>query len=84
MLHLQMRRPRVGHIDFLNCLPLFWGLARSGDLIDLDLRKDTPDRLNDALVRGQLDIGPISVVEYLRNADGLMVLPDIAVGRTGR
>ncbi|MEU0132163.1 MULTISPECIES: menaquinone biosynthesis protein [unclassified Streptomyces] len=76
-------RPRVGHIDFLNCLPLFWGLARTGSLLDLDLHKDTPERLSDALVRGDLDIGPISVMEYLRNADDLVVLPDIAVGADG-
>ena len=46
------RRPRVGHIQFLNCLPLYWGLMRSGALLGVDLHKDTPDRLNDALVAG--------------------------------
>jgi chorismate dehydratase len=78
-----MRRPRVGHIQFLNCLPIYWGLMRSGALIDVDLRKDTPDRLNTALVTGELDIGPISVAEYLRHADDLFVLPDLAVGSDG-
>jgi chorismate dehydratase len=77
------RRPRVGHIQFLNCLPLYWGLIRSGALLDVDLTKDTPDRLNDALVRGDLDIGPISLVEYLRHADDLLVLPGLAVGSDG-
>ncbi len=76
-------RPRVGHIQFLNCLPIYWGLVRSGALLDVDLRKDTPDRLNDALVRGDLDIGPISLVEYLRHADELVLLPDLAVGSDG-
>ncbi|MFD5563366.1 menaquinone biosynthetic enzyme MqnA/MqnD family protein [Kitasatospora griseola] len=76
-------RPRVGHIQFLNCLPLYWGLARTGNLLDLDLTKDTPEKLSDRLVAGDLDIGPITCVEYLRNADRLMVLPDIAVGSDG-
>lgn len=76
-------RPRVGHIQFLNCLPLYWGLMRSGALLDVDLHKDTPDRLNTALVAGDLDIGPISLVEYLRHADELLLLPDIAVGSDG-
>ncbi len=79
----QVRRPRVGHIQFLNCLPLYWGLMRSGALLDVDLHKDTPDRLNTALVAGDLDIGPISLVEYLRHADELLLLPDIAVGSDG-
>jgi chorismate dehydratase len=77
------QRPRVGHIQFLNCLPIYWGLMRSGALLDVDLRKDTPDRLNAALVAGDLDIGPISLVEYLRHTDDLLLLPDLAVGSDG-
>jgi chorismate dehydratase len=77
------QRPRVGHIQFLNCLPIYWGLMRSGALLDVDLRKDTPDQLNAALVAGDLDIGPISLVEYLRHADELLLLPDLAVGSDG-
>ncbi|MEV4540507.1 menaquinone biosynthetic enzyme MqnA/MqnD family protein [Micromonospora echinaurantiaca] len=76
-------RPRVGHIQFLNCLPIYWGLMRSGALIDVDLHKDSPDRLSAALVAGDLDIGPISQVEYLRHADELLLLPDLAVGSDG-
>lgn len=73
----------MGHIQFLNCVPLYWGLARTGTLFDLDLRKDTPERLSDALVAGDLDISPITCVEYLRNAEQLVVLPEIAVGSDG-
>ncbi|MER5782388.1 menaquinone biosynthesis protein [Streptomyces mobaraensis] len=76
-------RPRVGHIQFLNCLPLYWGLARTGALLDLDLSKDTPERLSEALIRGDLDIGPVTLVEYLRHADELVAMPDIAVGCDG-
>ncbi|MFC4021033.1 menaquinone biosynthetic enzyme MqnA/MqnD family protein [Micromonospora sp. GCM10011542] len=79
----RIARPRVGHIQFLNCLPIYWGLMRSGALLDVDLHKDTPDRLNTALVAGDLDIGPISLVEYLRHADELLLLPDLAVGSDG-
>jgi chorismate dehydratase len=78
-----VQRPRVGHIQFLNCLPIYWGLMRSGALLDVDLHKDTPDRLNTALVAGDLDIGPISLLEYLRNADDLLLLPNLAVGSDG-
>jgi chorismate dehydratase len=78
-----LRRPRVGHIQFLNCLPLYWGLMRSGALLDVDLHKDTPDRLNAALIAGDLDVGPISLLEYLRHVDELVLLPDLAVGSDG-
>ncbi len=80
---LRLAKPRVGHIQFLNCLPIYWGLVHSGALLDVELTKDTPDRLSDALVAGELDIGPISLVEYLRHADELVLLPDIAVGSDG-
>jgi chorismate dehydratase len=76
-------KPRVGHIQFLNCIPIYWGLVRSGALLDLDLVKDTPERLSEQLVAGALDIGPISLVEYLKHADELVVLPDVAVGSDG-
>ena len=76
-------RPRVGHIQFLNCLPIYWGLMRSGALLDVDLHKDTPDRLSADLVAGRLDIGPITLVEYLRHADELLLLPNLAVGSDG-
>jgi chorismate dehydratase len=78
-----VRRPRVGHIRFLNCLPLYWGLMRSGELINVDLRQDAPDRLGAALIAGDLDIGPISLVDFLHHADELLVLPDLAVGSDG-
>jgi len=79
----ELARPRVGHIQFLNCLPIYWGLVRAGALLDVELTKDTPDRLSELLVAGELDVGPISLVEYLRNAEHLALLPDIAIGSDG-
>lgn len=76
-------RPRVGHIKFLNCLPLLWGMARTGSLLDLELTRDTPEHLSDALVNGDLDIGPVSLLESLKNSEDLVVLPDIAIGSDG-
>ena len=76
-------RPRVGHIQFLNCLPLYWGLARTGTLLDLELSKDTPEKLGERLVAGELDISPVSLVPFLQHAGELVALPDIAVGCDG-
>ncbi len=78
-----MVRPRVGHIQFLNCVPLYWGLARTGTLLDVELTKDTPEKLSAQLVEGSLDIGPVTLMEYLKHADQLVALPDIAVGCDG-
>ncbi|MET9905392.1 menaquinone biosynthesis protein [Streptomyces sp. NPDC006476] len=77
------RRPRVGRSAFLTCTPLYWGLARSTALLDIDLVQDTPDRLTGRLLSGDLDLSSISLVEYLRHSDDLVMLPDIAVGSDG-
>ena len=77
------RRPRVGHIQFLNCVPIYWGLMHSGALLDLELIKDSPERLGERLVAGELDISPISFVEFLRHSEELVVLADVAVGSDG-
>ncbi len=73
----------MGHIQFLNCVPLYWGLARTGTLLDLELTKDTPEKLSERLVRGDLDIAPVTLVEFLRAADDLVAFPDLAVGCDG-
>lgn len=67
----------------MNCFPLLWGLARTGALLDLELVKDTPDHLSDALLSGALDVSPVSLIDLLKNTDDLMVLPDIAIGSDG-
>ncbi|MEU5973736.1 menaquinone biosynthesis protein [Streptomyces sp. NPDC047315] len=70
-------------MQFLNCVPLYWGLARTGTLVDFELTKDTPEKLSEQLVRGELDIAPITLVEFLRHSDRLVAFPDIAVGCDG-
>ncbi|WP_308295039.1 menaquinone biosynthesis protein [Streptomyces sp. NK08204] len=76
-------RPRVGRSGFLTCAPLYWGLARSTALLDIDLVQDTPDRLTGRLLSGDVDVSAISSVEYLRYSSDLVVLPGIAVGSDG-
>ncbi|WP_425556083.1 menaquinone biosynthetic enzyme MqnA/MqnD family protein [Glycomyces endophyticus] len=64
-------------------MPIYWGLARTGALLEFDLRRDAPDELSRQLVEGDLDIGPITLVEYLRHSDELLLIPDPAVAADG-
>ena len=73
----------MGHIQFLNCLPLYYGLVQDGALVDMELTKGTPTELNRLLLAGALDIAPISSIEYLRHADELLLLPDLTVSADG-
>ena len=72
-------RPRVGHIQFLNCLPLYYGLVKSQALLDIELIKGTPTELNGLLINGRLDISPISSIEYARHSESLILFPDFTV-----
>jgi len=76
-------RPKVGHIQFLNCLPLYYGLVKSHALLDIELIKGTPTELNSMLIKGILDISPISSIEYGRNHGSLMLFPDFTVSSDG-
>lgn len=73
----------MGHIQFLNCLPVFWGLSRQGSLGDFDLRRGTPEVLTRSLLAGELDISPVTLFEFLKHSDELVVLPDMAIGCDG-
>jgi chorismate dehydratase len=78
-----MQRPRIGHIQFLNCLPLYYGLINNNVLFDIELVKGTPMELNQWLIEGKLDIGPISSIEYCRYSDDLWLLPNLSVSCDG-
>ena len=76
-------KPRLGHIQFLNCLPLYYGLVKNDVLLDVDLVKAAPRDLATMLIAGELDVAPIPAIEYARHADELVLLPDISVSSDG-
>lgn len=78
-----MSRPRLGHIQFLNCLPLYYGLVKSDAILDVDLVKAPPRQLAEMLLAGQLDAAPIPAIEYARHADDLVLIPDISISSDG-
>jgi len=76
-------KPKVGHIQFLNCLPLYYGLVKNEALLDLELIKGTPTELNSLLINGKLDISPISSIEYARHHKSLVLFPEFTVSSDG-
>lgn len=78
-----MPRPRLGHIQFLNCLPLYYGMVKNDVLLDVDLVRANPADLASELVDGTLDLAPIPAIEFARHADQFVLLPDIAISSDG-
>jgi chorismate dehydratase len=76
-------RPRLGHIQFINCLPLYYGMVKNDVLLDVDLVKANPADLATELLDGKLDLAPIPAIEYARHADQFVLLPDIAISSDG-
>jgi len=76
-------RPRVGHIQFINSLPIYYGLVKESGILDLDLVKGLPTELNTLLLEGKLDVSPISSIEYARHRDDLLLLPGPTVSCRG-
>lgn len=78
-------KPRVGHIDFLNVLPLAYGYAHAGAGLaeDLSITRGVPAELNEKIVTDALDISNVSSILYARHAEKLVVLPHLCVSSDG-
>jgi chorismate dehydratase len=70
---------RVSAVSFLNARPLVVGLEHEPALFDL--RFDLPAVCADRLHRGEVDLGLIPVIEYLRG--DYRLVPDIAIASDG-
>jgi len=69
---------KVSFIEFLNAVPLGWGLLHGYPNDSVELFLDVPSQCADKLSRGEVDVGLIPVIEYQR-IPGLKVVPDIAI-----
>lgn len=69
--------PIIGHIDFLNVLPLSYGYKTCA--ADLQIIRGVPTFLNDELKAGRIDLSNVSSIEYARQSDKLLILPKICV-----
>ena len=77
-----MSCPRVGHINFLNVLPLSWSYAHGADK-GLILTRGVPAVLNNDIVNHRLDVSNVSSIIYARDSDELVILPDVCISTDG-
>ncbi|BBB92311.1 MAG TPA: menaquinone biosynthesis protein [Methylomusa anaerophila] len=74
---------RLGHIDFINCLPLAHGLKAGGFGQDLDIVAGAPSWLNRLAIDGKVDITPVSSIIYAINKNRFLILPDVSISAKG-
>ncbi|MEA3466493.1 MAG: menaquinone biosynthesis protein [Thermodesulfobacteriota bacterium] len=68
---------KIGHIDYLNCVPFFHYLKECG--FNGTIVKGVPSVLNKMLAQGQLDVSPSSSFEYARSYQDYLLLPGLSI-----
>ena len=74
---------RIGHFEFLNGYPLYYGLEKNEGWGCFELVRGVPTYLNGLLLAGELDISPVSSIEYAAHAADLILLPSISITADG-
>jgi chorismate dehydratase len=80
-----MRSAKVGYIDYLNSLPIYYGLETGQVPMPqgMSLVKAAPTTLNAMLAKGELDVSPVSSFAYAQHAEDLVLLPGLSINSTG-
>jgi chorismate dehydratase len=69
---------RLGRISYVNMAPVFFRLDAEVEEV-----AGVPTDLNRRLLEAEIDLAPISSIEYARNADRLRILPRLCVSSEG-
>lgn len=73
---------RVAVVDYLNAVPLFWGLQHGPHKRLFDLQFMLPSKCADALCAGEVDGAILPSIEYQR-IEGLRIVPGLCVASPG-
>jgi chorismate dehydratase len=74
---------RIGRIPYINCYPVYGGIDRGVVQLDAELVDGVPTDLNRRMAARELDISVVSAVEYARDSDRYLLLPDLAISCDG-
>lgn len=77
-----MPLPRVSVVQYLNTVPLIWGMVRGEQREKYNLSFTTPAGCADAVRRGEAELGIIPSIEYQR-LDRARILPGLSVASKG-
>ena len=78
-----MTRLRVGRIPYVNCYPVYGAIDRGIVALDGEMVDGVPTALNAMMADGALDVSVVSAVEYARDAERYLLLPDLAISCDG-
>jgi len=71
----------LGVIEFINTIPIYFGLQT--DPLAITRVVANPAQLNERMTQGLLDVSPVSSAHYLRHKDRYVLLDDLSVSSYG-
>ena len=74
---------RVGRIPYINCFPVYGAVDRGVVPLRARLVDGVPTALNRLMAAGTLDVSVVSAVEYARDFERYLLLPDLAISSDG-
>lgn len=78
-----MNKIRLGQVDYLNCYPVYYAIEHNQVPVHAKMIKGYPTKLNEMFLEGKLDITPISSIEFARNSDQAIILPNMSISADG-
>ncbi|MCU0624237.1 MAG: menaquinone biosynthesis protein [Gemmatimonadaceae bacterium] len=74
---------RIGRIQYVNAYPVYGAIDRGLVSLRGTLVSGVPTELNRQVAAGQLDVSVVSAVEYARDAQRYLLLPDLGITSDG-
>ncbi|MDB5053825.1 MAG: transporter substrate-binding protein [Bacilli bacterium] len=74
---------RIGRINYANVWPIFYHFPHSEFTGEVEFIKQVPTHLNQAMAKGEIDMGPISSFAYGENFEDYVLFPDLSVSAFG-
>ena len=74
---------KIGRIPYVNCYPVYGAIDCGVVALDAELVDGVPTNLNRRMAAGELDISVVSAVEYARDSERYLLLPDLAISCDG-
>lgn len=74
---------RLGRIPYVNCYPVYGAVDRGIVPIDATIVNGVPTALNEMMAADELDVSVVSAVEYARDWERYLLLPDLAISCDG-
>jgi chorismate dehydratase len=78
-----MKNIKLGFINYINTVPVYYGILTGKVKFEGTVIKEIPGRLNRMLKEGELHVSPVSSIEYARYEKEYYLLPDFCINSNG-